>query len=186
MEFAGKPNLKNLPKVLLLRPPPVFTIYEPEFSQHFDCIKAYESPLPLPHFLTTANSAGVTAMIASGHTQITGVDILDHLPNLRCIVTTTAGLNYIDLAECRRRGIAVSSAGDSYSDDCAESAVALLIDVLRNVSSGDRFVRIGGWSVDGQFRLGNRVISSLILACIFSNLHQCNSKLKIASVIKDF
>lgn len=61
-----------------------------------------------------------------------------------------------------------------------------MIDVLRNVSSGDRFVRIGGWSVDGQFRLGNRVISSLILACIFSNLHQCNSKLKIASVIKDF
>ncbi|KMS95181.1 hypothetical protein BVRB_011540 [Beta vulgaris subsp. vulgaris] len=157
MEFAGKPNLKNLPKVLLLRPPPVFTIYEPEFSQHFDCIKAYESPLPLPHFLTTANSAGVTAMIASGHTQITGVDILDHLPNLRCIVTTTAGLNHIDLAECRRRGIAVTSAGDSYSDDCAESAVALVIDVLRNVSSGDRFVRIGGWSVDGQFRLGNRL-----------------------------
>lgn len=45
-----------------------------------------------------------------------------------------------------------------YSDDCADSAVALLIDVLRRVSAGDRFVRSGGWSYQWELLpLGRRL-----------------------------
>ncbi|XP_021728736.1 glyoxylate/hydroxypyruvate reductase HPR3-like [Chenopodium quinoa] len=146
-----------LQKVLIIKPPPAFPIHESEFSQHFHFIKASDSPLPLPHFLAAANSAGVTALLASGHVPLNARDVFDYIPNLRCIVTTTAGLNQIDLPECRRRGIAVASAGDSYSDDCADHAVALVIDVLRKVTAADGFVRRGDWSGKGKYCLGNRL-----------------------------
>uniref|UniRef100_A0A803N9X2 Uncharacterized protein n=1 Tax=Chenopodium quinoa TaxID=63459 RepID=A0A803N9X2_CHEQI len=149
-----------LQKVLIIKPPPAFPIHESEFSQHFHFIKASDSPLPLPHFLAAANSAGVTALLASGHVPLNARDVFDYIPNLRCIVTTTAGLNQIDLPECRRRGIAVASAGDSYSDDCADHAVALVIDVLRKVTAADGFVRRGDWSGKGKYCLGNRAYDS--------------------------
>lgn len=158
--ISDKPPPENLPIVLILQSLPVYNLYEPEFSNLYHFIKTYDSPLPLPDLLAAAKSAGVTALLAGGSVPINATSILDHLPSLRCIVTTTAGLNHVDLVECRRRGIAVASAGDSYSDDCADMAVALLIDVFRKVCSGDQFVQRGDWSVEGQYGLGNRVISS--------------------------
>ncbi|KAL2892342.1 Glyoxylate/hydroxypyruvate reductase HPR3 [Bienertia sinuspersici] len=156
MEITNLSPPSNLPKVLLLHPPPAFTHFETEFNRHFHFLKANTSSLPLPTFLAAANSAGVTAMLAGGHNLINAGEILDHLPQLRCITTTTAGLNYIDVAECRRRGIAIASAGDAYSDDCADCAVGLLIDVMRKVSAGDRFVRRGDWAVKGHYCLGHQ------------------------------
>uniref|UniRef100_A0A803KZ08 Uncharacterized protein n=1 Tax=Chenopodium quinoa TaxID=63459 RepID=A0A803KZ08_CHEQI len=157
MSVDAKPPLH---KVLIIKPPPAFTIHESEFSQHFHFIKASDSPLPLPNFLAAANSAGITALLASGHVPLNARDVFDYIPNLRCIVTTTAGLNQIDLPECRRRGIAVASAGDSYSVDCADHAVALLIDVLRKVTAGDGFLRRGGWTDKREYCLGNRAYDS--------------------------
>ncbi|XP_019103210.1 glyoxylate/hydroxypyruvate reductase HPR3 isoform X2 [Beta vulgaris subsp. vulgaris] len=157
MEITRNSSPNDLPKVLILNPLPVYTLYEAEFSQHFHFIKSYESPVPLPISLAAANSAGVTVMLIGGYIPINAKDILDHLPSLRCIVSITAGLNHIDLQECHRRGIAVTSAGDTYSDDCADFAVALLIDILRKVSSGDHFVRRGDWKIEGLYCLGRRL-----------------------------
>ncbi|KAF7846860.1 hypothetical protein BT93_L3657 [Corymbia citriodora subsp. variegata] len=84
-------------------------------------------------------------------------DILRRLPGVRLVVTTSAGLNHIDLAECRRRGVAVASAGEVYSDEVADLAIGLLIDVLRKVSAGDRYVRRGSWSSEGEFALGSKL-----------------------------
>ncbi|KAL2892339.1 Glyoxylate/hydroxypyruvate reductase HPR3 [Bienertia sinuspersici] len=152
MEITSNPKLENLPKVLLLGPIRVYTLFESEFSSHFQFIKCNDSPLPLPHFLATSNA---TAMLIGGHIPITACDVLDHLPSLRCIVTITAGLNHIDLAECCRRGIAVTSAGDAYSNDCADFALALLIDLLRKVSSVHRFgQRV---SAEGHYCLSHRL-----------------------------
>lgn len=65
--------------------------------------------------------------------------------------------DHVDVAECRRRGIRVTGAGDTFSDDVADFAVGLLIDVLRRVSVADRFVRSGSWPAEGNFPLGSKV-----------------------------
>lgn len=70
---------------------------------------------------------------------------------------TSAGFDHFDLDECRRRGIRVTGAGDSFSDNVADFAIGLLIDVLRRVSAADRFVRAGSWPVKGEFPLGSKV-----------------------------
>ncbi|EEF50429.1 glycerate dehydrogenase, putative [Ricinus communis] len=55
----------------------------------------------------------------------------------------SAGTNHIDLIACRHRGISVTNTGVVFSDDGADTAGGLLIDVLRKMSAVDRYVRQG-------------------------------------------
>lgn len=87
------------------------------------------------------------------------------LSSLRVIVTTSAGLDHVDLLECRRRGIAVANARNVFSEDVADMAVGLLIDVLRKISAGDRYVRRGLWATNGDYpTLGSKVSTSYLNA----------------------
>lgn len=147
---------KHLPKVLLLGPPNVFEVHGKHFSQRFQFLKPFESPIPTDQFLAE-NCGSVRAMMCSGETPVTS-DLLGKLPAVRIIVTSSAGVNHIDLTECRRRGISVCNAGTVFSEDVADTAVGLVIDVMRRISAGDRFVRSGVWPVQGQYPLGSKVI----------------------------
>ncbi|KAI9182273.1 hypothetical protein LWI28_023778 [Acer negundo] len=147
----------ELPQVLLPRKSTVMTLSEEEIfkSEKFGFLKAYESDLPLHQFLTT-NSHKIQAIWSNLATPITA-DILHLLPHLKLVVTTTAGLDFVDLAECRRRGVAVANAGTVYSEDVADMAVGLLIDVLRNISAANRYVRQRLWPLKGEFPLASKL-----------------------------
>jgi hydroxypyruvate reductase len=81
-----------------------------------------------------------------------GVDhaLIDALPSLRVISSFGVGLDKIDLAAARRRGIAVGYTPDVLNDCVADLAFGLLIDVSRGISAGDRFVRRGDWPRAGS------------------------------------
>ncbi|KAF5811702.1 putative oxidoreductase [Helianthus annuus] len=145
----------QLRQVLVLRPPPVFTVHEQDFSSKFHILKAYDSPLPTHDFLQT-HAQSVKAVLCSGIGPITA-DVIRDLPALELVVTASTGVNHIDMAECRRRGIAVTNTGDVFSDDVADAAVGLLIDVMRRITSGDRFVRGGRWATSGEYTLGSKL-----------------------------
>ncbi|KAL3738696.1 hypothetical protein ACJRO7_020126 [Eucalyptus globulus] len=145
------------PCVLLLRHPTQFSVHNRPLPDTFRFLKPWESPLPLDDFLSSsADARTAEAILTSGMTPVTA-DTLRRLPGVRLVVTTSVGLNHIDVAECRRRGIAIANAGDAYSEDVADLAVGLLIDVLRKVSAGDRYVRRGSWSGEGEFELGSKL-----------------------------
>ncbi|KAI6706721.1 hypothetical protein NL676_009683 [Syzygium grande] len=123
----------------------------------FRFLRPWESPLPVGDFLSSsADARSAEAILTSGLDAVTA-DVLRRLPSLRLVVTTGAGLDHIDLAECRRRGIAIACAGDTYSEEVADLAVGLLIDVLRKVSVSDRHVRRGLWISEGEFALGSKL-----------------------------
>ncbi|KAA8521955.1 hypothetical protein F0562_012731 [Nyssa sinensis] len=107
-----------------------------------------------PCWDTHAPSARV--LLCVGPTPVNS-QTLDQFPSLECVVGSSAGVNHIDLAECRRRGVSVTNAGDAFSEDVADCAVALLIDVLRRISAADRYVRAGLWPVKGDYPLGSKV-----------------------------
>ncbi|XP_016436232.1 glyoxylate/hydroxypyruvate reductase HPR3 [Nicotiana tabacum] len=141
----------ELPELLVIHPPPVFIIHQQQFSQKFKLLKAYESPLSTELFLQ-AHAQSTKALICYGKSPI-----LRHLPSLGLVVTASTGFNHINLPECRRRSIAVANTADVFSEDTADIGVGLLIDVLRKISSGDRFVRSGIWPKNVQYPLGSKL-----------------------------
>lgn len=95
--------------------------------------------------VTSAGGAGApTALIAA-------------LPALRVISSFGVGLDKIDLAAARERGIAVDYTPDVLNDCVADTAFALLLDVARRTAEADRFVRAGRWAAGQAFGLGRKV-----------------------------
>ncbi|XP_059651503.1 glyoxylate/hydroxypyruvate reductase HPR3-like [Cornus florida] len=147
---------QELPKVVLvLRPTIGFSDYGKQFSEKFHLLKAWESPMPTEQFLAT-HASSVQAMLCSVGTPVQS-DVLRLLPSLKVIVTTSAGLNQIDLPECRRRGISIANTGTIYSADVADVALGLLIDVLRKITAANRYVRGGLWPIQGDYPLGSKL-----------------------------
>ena len=109
----------------------------------------------------------VQAMLCSGNDLPITADIIRLIPLLRFVVTTSAGLNHIDLTVCRKCGIARANAGEVFSKDVADMAMALLIDVLRKVSAADRFVRQWLWSTKGDYPLGSKVFFNFKVTLFF-------------------
>ncbi|KAJ0968494.1 hypothetical protein J5N97_025411 [Dioscorea zingiberensis] len=140
------------PLLLLRRPPPLALSC---LSTRFHLLKPWDSPLPLPAFLS-AHAASVEALLITGLDPVTAAT-LDSLPSVRCVVTTSAGVNHIDLSECARRSIVVANTGTVFSEDGADYAVGLLIDVLRRVSAADQYVRRGLWPITGDYPLGSKL-----------------------------
>lgn len=163
---------QHLPQVIVPEPPTVLNFFGDTFSKKFELLKAWESPLPLDQFLA-ANAQSVQAMLCSSTSPRIVPEILRLLPSLRLVVTTSTGLDHIDLSECRRLGIAVADAGEVFSEDVADMAVGLLIDLLRKVSAADRYVRQGLWAAKGDYPLGSKVLfSNFFLYAFFSFLFQ--------------
>lgn len=145
----------DLRQVLILRPPPVFAVHEQYFSNKFQILKAYDSPLPTHDFLRSY-AQSVRVVLCSGVRPITA-EVIRDLPALKLVVSSATGVNHIDMAECRLRGITVTNVADVFSDDVADAAVGLYIDVMRKITASDRFVRGGQWPVTGEYPLGSKV-----------------------------
>jgi len=71
------------------------------------------------------------------------------------------------LQECRRRGISVAYGGSLFSEDDADIAVGLLIDVPRKISTGNRYVTQGLWDNKGYFPLCSKGRIELCINILF-------------------
>ncbi|KAF8116640.1 hypothetical protein N665_0015s0017 [Sinapis alba] len=131
--------------LVLVHRPPTLPYMDHHLSRNFRLLNAHASPDPLTVFLAR-HASSVTAFVNIGRLKI-DAELLTHLPSLQLLVCTS------------RRGIAVTNAGDAFSDDMADCAVGLLISVLRRIPAGDRYVRSGKWAKPGEFQLGIKVSS---------------------------
>lgn len=120
--------------------------------------RAYAAPS-----LTDVGSAtdGLTVAVAGGGTVI-GAAEMDALPDLRAVANFGVGYDNVDVEEATRRGIVVSNTPDVLTDAVADLAVALVLDVLRQVSAADRFVRRGEWAAGKLFPLTREVRGSVV------------------------
>jgi hydroxypyruvate reductase len=91
--------------------------------------------------------------------SLTGVRsaVMEALPRLQVISNYGVGYEKIDIEAARRRGIAVATTPDVLTDCVADMAFGLLIDVARNLSAADRFVRRGDWKPGSAYPLTTRV-----------------------------
>ncbi|KAF7825975.1 glyoxylate/hydroxypyruvate reductase HPR3-like [Senna tora] len=133
---------QNLPYVLVLGPPLTYSEFQPRYSSSYNFLNLSSSPLPLLQFLAAhrVHPSSIRAILCNPLQRVTA-DVLRSLPSLGVVITTSVGTDHIDLSECRRRGIRVATAGGLSTEDVADLAVGLLIDVLRRISASDRCVR---------------------------------------------
>lgn len=75
--------------------------------------------------------------------------LIERLPALKLIACFGVGVDAIDLAAARERAIAVTNTPDVLTDDVADLALALILDAMRGISAGDRYVRAGRWAAGG-------------------------------------
>lgn len=106
--------------------------------------------------LDDAAAAAAVVAVTSG---VWGVraEHLDRLPRLGAVVNFGVGYDSTDVAEARRRNVAVSNTPDVLTDCVADTAVGLVLDVMRGLSAADRLVRSGGWAQGRVPALGRRV-----------------------------
>lgn len=80
-------------------------------------------------------------------------------PQLKAISTMSAGLDYVDIPEVKRRNIALGYTPNVLDDSVADLAMGLMIAAGRRFHEGDQNVRRGEWRVDflGKDIRGTRV-----------------------------
>ncbi len=124
-----------------------------------------------------AEASLADAIIVAGETFVTG-EVMDRIgPRLRIIARTGIGVDRIDLDAATRRGIMVVNTPDGPTESTAEHAIALLLNLCKQVMTGDRILRSGrpfptlteltpGFEVSGAVlglvglgRIGSRVAS---------------------------
>lgn len=79
-------------------------------------------------------------------------------PDLRLIANFGTGIDHIDLASARSRGITVTNTPGVLTEDTADMTMALMLAVPRRLTEGERVLRSGewtGWSPTGM--LGSRI-----------------------------
>lgn len=98
------------------------------------------------------------AVATSAFTGISAAQ-MDLLPRLQVISSFGVGLDRIDVAAARARGVAVGYTPDILNDCVADTALALLLAVARRLPEADRYVRAGQWEARGinSFPLGRKV-----------------------------
>lgn len=79
-------------------------------------------------------------------------------PRMKLIANYGAGVNHIDLAAAKAKGIMVTNTPGVFTDDTADLTMALILNVPRRLGEGHRIMRSGewdGWRPTGM--LGHRI-----------------------------
>ena len=100
-----------------------------------------EAPAAEDDFIAAAHEAD--ALYSRG-ARITK-RIIDALPDLKIITVGSVGVDYIDVAAATARNIPVTNCPDTFIEEVADHAMALLLSAHRRVVEQDRMVREGRW-----------------------------------------
>jgi glyoxylate reductase len=77
-------------------------------------------------------------------------ELLDAAPALKFVANAAMGIDNLDLAELRRRGIPASNTPTAFAESTADHTLGLMLDMTRRISESDRFVRTGKWARGGM------------------------------------
>ena len=91
----------------------------------------------------------VRAAVTNGIVGMKG-ELIAALPALEIIGVFGVGVDAVDLATARARGVRVTNTPEVLTDGVAELALALLLAVARRIPFNDRYVRAGRWPKEGD------------------------------------
>jgi len=108
-----------------------------------------------PAAFLAANAASIDALVSTSRSGVNAA-LLDSLPKVKLVAHFGVGYDNVDVEHARRKGVVVTNTPDVLTDCVADLALALLVDVARGVTAGDRYVRAGRW-LKGPMPLATKV-----------------------------
>ena len=143
------------PKVVLTRKLPDVT--ETRMRELFDAeLRAQDTPLDPDKLVAAMQDTDV--LVPTVTDKLTKDILLKAGDRLKLIASFGTGVDHIDLAAAKARGITVTNTPGVLSEDTADVAMALILSVPRRLVEGDSRARSGnwtGWSPTGM--LGHRI-----------------------------
>jgi len=132
----------------------IFPVTQEKLDAAFACHKLYEAAergaflKPLARrvrALATFGPAGADAAL------------MDALPKLEIISNFGVGVDAIDLAAAKKRGVIVTNTPDVLNDCVADTAMALVLATLRRFPQSEGYLRSGYWATRGAYPLTTSV-----------------------------
>jgi len=88
--------------------------------------------------------ADADALLPTPRERITA-EVIAAAPRLLLVASHSVGVDHVDLAACRARGILVTNTPDVLTDATADLAWALILAVARRLHEGEALARSGTW-----------------------------------------
>ncbi|MCE5196292.1 MAG: NAD(P)-binding domain-containing protein [Negativicutes bacterium] len=128
--------------------------YLDQLEPYYDivCHEVQETETPPQGDAFVELLAGIDVVI-SGTGRFTRT-VLDQLPMLKYISSTSAGFDGFDVAYARERGVRFSNNGWAKRDVCAEHAIALILAVAKMIPARNKRAKSGQWQHGDGGRLG--------------------------------
>jgi lactate dehydrogenase-like 2-hydroxyacid dehydrogenase len=115
---------------------------EPQFDELFQMHKLHKAA-DRDAFLTQA-APQVRAIATFGAIPITA-EFMQKLPKLEIVATMGVGYDPVDAKWAGEHGIVVTNTPGVLDDEVADTAVALLLNTLRQLPQSERYLRAGKW-----------------------------------------
>lgn len=90
------------------------------------------------------HASELAAVINQGEIPI-DVAFLASAPRLRIVANASIGVNNVNLAAARERGVWCTNTPMAFADATADCTIGLLLMLARRLGEGERFVRAGRW-----------------------------------------
>ncbi|KAG9456098.1 hypothetical protein H6P81_000606 [Aristolochia fimbriata] len=136
--------------VLLTYPMNVYL--EQELDKRCKLFRLWEAP-QRKEFIK-ANAHAIRAVVGNAFAGAEA-ETIDLLPNLEIVSSFSVGLDKVDLAKCKAKGIRVTNTPDVLTEDVADLAIGLIITTMRQICASDRYVRAGRW-IKGDYKLTSK------------------------------
>ncbi|QRX82467.1 2-hydroxyacid dehydrogenase [Glaciimonas sp. PAMC28666] len=116
-----------------------------QLEQHFQCHHAWRIAPPEQLAFVQSVAASVRGVVSTGSIGISEAQV-NLLPAVEIVAVNGIGVDAVNFAATRPRGILVTNTPGVLTDDVADLAVALLLASARRVPALDQFVRNGDWA----------------------------------------
>lgn len=130
---------------------------EARMNELFDCrFNAEDRPLSADEIAALMQDTDVLVPTVTDRIDVALIERAP--PSLRLFANFGAGVNHIDLAAAKAKGILVTNTPGVFTEDTADLTMALILNVPRRLGEGHRLMRSGewqGWTPTGM--LGHRI-----------------------------
>ena len=150
-------------KVLLTRKLHDFALMD--LKKYYD-IDIHQGKIPMPKKTLLKKIRNKDGLICFPYDSI-DKDVLSAAKNLKTISTYSVGYDHIDVKYAKKQGISIGYTPEVLTDATADLTFALILDLLRRVTEGDRIIRKQRWTqIYGAYDYVGTDISGKILGIL--------------------